>query len=349
MNRKNKIVHEIKTKAHQEFATLSISCTHEYYDNPICPDLTLELAESSKKLLKQHQLYFTTIDNVLYLGQKDTNVITSGLPTVFPLIIVKIKVNNPRFWLVTDKTSLPKEGQSLIFKNKKNQFFENTTKSYTSKIAELYQQLRQVKRKEGNPRTVLSQENILGISISAIEAFPSLELETVLTLNNDLLIELNGAYYFFSDTPDLLGIALIDLNKIAKKTARLTIPFTARSLKLRYSVKQYAIKSKKNEIKIEDILEVGNELVEQSKQAQSLKFDIHKKEDGFIIESRNLWKLQEVNPRPTPNFFNMKAENAGGRKNFEVFLPFPKSINPYQIKADCLEQIIQKLRYQKEK
>lgn len=105
-----------------------IGCQHPYYKDSVCPDLSFELSTPSKGLLHQSNILFKEKGHILEFARKkkDDNDVNfgTGLPDL-PIDIL-VRVNNPRFWLVTDFTDIKKNsGEPLLFelkKNKNNQF-----------------------------------------------------------------------------------------------------------------------------------------------------------------------------------------------------------------------------------
>ncbi len=91
---------------HDSFVKIQLSCQHEYYKERICKDVVLELTQTSKLLLQERKIYFKQMGNSLLIGQNKTKL--KGLKKKLPLVVIQVKVVNPRFWLVTDFNAMDK-------------------------------------------------------------------------------------------------------------------------------------------------------------------------------------------------------------------------------------------------
>lgn len=116
---------ELYTYQHDSFFKIELSCKHEYYTNGKCQDVSLELIETSKNMLKENGIFFKEKGCFILIGRKKTNqdhdeVFNSILP-ILPNIFIQISVINSRFWMVTDFDILqkgfnPLKGAPFVFR-----------------------------------------------------------------------------------------------------------------------------------------------------------------------------------------------------------------------------------------
>lgn len=107
-----------------------IECRHPYYKGSVCPDLSFELPPDSKEMLQRHNILYKEKGHTLEFARKKKGVNDENFVTDLPnsSIDILVRVNNPRFLLVTDFIATKKNpAESLLFdelnKNEKNQLF----------------------------------------------------------------------------------------------------------------------------------------------------------------------------------------------------------------------------------
>lgn len=335
---------ELHTHEHEDFFKIKVLCEHDYYTNKECVDLAFKLTKSSAELLKQKSIFFKEEGNSLLIGRgklKDVsadNGFNYVLPPDFPPIVIRIEIQNPRFWLVTKMVDSTK----YYFYNYKAEKKEQIERAKLSKVEIIERNVYLFSKDEGKTANQYNGlvDNSKTLSFKEVEAYKQKNLSVY---SNELDFSSN-----------IFGFLILDLNQMNTKKEEVRLRFNAPSIQLKYNIK---LRGEKNEVS--NIL--GNVIsfieAETSLNAKlSLEVKKDKRNNTYNLISTEAWKMQQDNSHLPKGFFKFDVEvekHANTeRMKAEVYLPFPKNIQAI-LKKDkdsrevFIEQNVNFLRFSK--
>lgn len=350
------IKQKLSTYKHADFLGIEIKCRHPYYKDAAKPELKFVLSNHSRYILRKYNLLFKEEGSKLRIGQIQNKKDSSSNPGDLPNTTIRIglEVTSPRFWMVTDL----------------QQTF-NTNKEFAENMPPF---------SKPNNRFIFTYDSAIeNLSISSI-----IPLEKDFSKQNEhpshaeelefeKLVDIFNSY----QTSKLLGVLVLDLPYILQGN-NLTFKLKAAKAILRFIInKAQKMRggNKKNGLKLEHFFDRDIEIKESLPMSGDQPILLSSKDkELFQLESEETWELKENNPHQNPNFFKFEAEpredkskakqrkveinrpagNAFSHltdKKSEIYLPFPKNLEPKQLKKKgvhfVIEQKVGLLRYTK--